>query len=64
MQDIIKNIILAAIIVMLAICTEHAILWKKQQNEAKPVQKDFHCVTLHEVKVKFNIVLGCVEVEK
>ncbi len=47
---------------MLAICTDHAI--EHRQKEVKPVEKDFHCVKLHEVKVKFNIVLGCAPIEK
>tara|TARA_R100000951_G_scaffold2179_2_gene3710 strand:- start:4454 stop:4642 length:189 start_codon:yes stop_codon:yes gene_type:complete len=62
MENLIKNIILSAIIIMLAICTDHAI--EHRQKEVKPVEKDFHCVKLHEVKVKFNIVLGCAPIEK
>lgn len=56
-MDIFKGVILAVIIVMLVICTDHAI--SHRQAEIKPVEQGFHCVKDFKVDSKFNVVLKC-----
>ena len=60
-MDIIKNIILAAIIIMLAICTDHAL--KYRHVEIKPVDQGFYCVKDFKIDSKFNVVLKCNVIE-
>lgn len=61
-QGIIEGIIVGAIIIMLAICTDHAV--NHRQDEVKPVVEGLHCLKVFDVKTKFNVILACNEVDQ
>ena len=63
-QGIIEGIIVGAIIIMLAICTDHAL--NHRHDEVKPVEQGLHCLKVFDVKTKFNVILACnrIEVER
>lgn len=60
-EGVIECIKFTPIVVMLAICTDHAL--NHRQDEVKPVEQGLHCLKVFDVKTKFNLILACNRIE-